>query len=208
MRTKKPMGKTRTLSQLWCCVLSHIYHLRKPSPALFDSFEELCHALQTKSFGLRQFLLRASLPMRLEMLVFTSKPRALANFYEGEKNPNLNCVIAHLRNWGSHTKAAVLGLLGVEEGGTRTTHANTWKVHSSAAVSPRSAMAFLTQMSLGCREAACSSITQVSLAGAIRQPASIPGADRAHLFRHRRRCLKNQHPCFSLKLLHSVMSGS
>lgn len=85
MRTKKPTGKTRTLSQLWCCVLSHIYHLRKAFPALFDSFEELCHALQAKSFWLTQFLLRASLLMRLEMLLFTSKPWAFANFYEGEK---------------------------------------------------------------------------------------------------------------------------
>lgn len=69
MRTKKPTGKIRTLSQLLCCVLSHIYHLRKAFPALFDSFEELCHALQTKSFWLKPFLLKASLLVRLEMLL-------------------------------------------------------------------------------------------------------------------------------------------
>lgn len=109
-------------------------------------------------------------------VAFSSKP--LLTFMKGKKNLNLNSVIAHLRNRGSRTKAAVLGLLGVEEGETRTIHENTWKVHSSAAVSP-SAVASLTQMSLVCRDAVVRSIPQVSLCRVIRQPASIPGADRA-----------------------------
>lgn len=196
--------------------MSHIYNLRKTFPVLCGSLEKLCHTLQTKNFGPHS---SSSGPhcwgaeeAGLEMLLLPPNHRAFMNFYDGKSH--LNSVITHLRHRGSHTRAAVWSLMEPGSGGGW--YPNPSLMKACGRYSPRRCepqCCGIPDTDVSGRQGGSSQNPYPGLLGwghlsATEHPTGRQSCDEAYLFKHRKWCLKNQPPCFSLKLLHSVMSGS